>query len=666
MATSIPAPPPPGSVILHAACRPALPAGEYSLRVAHELSRAGVRIDQGSKPLPDERNYPFAVDAPRFTLDPSMIHAVFPPTNGVGSYVSRLPMIVLRRRTLPWERSLAPGNGTPWLAVLLFEKGEATMLSPCTVADVLDGADGIGSPQLNLPDVPDAARSLPCMGVELPLDLFKDIAPMASEIPLLTHVRQVNTEDKELMGMDDDGWFAVVVGNRLPEPGKQYEACLVSLEGTQAFLPSAADAAEFTADDLDRPRIAEFADKIERWRDQILVDDPALPREVVDQVLLDHMQTTGSAYQWQGGVARQAPSPQVQVRAARAAVGNAAQPQAMFQNTATSVSGVKQSAKANQWIGISSPVGTVSGRESPALNLKFLIPKVRLFVLAQWSFECREGGDFESIMQALPHNGGVAMLGMPPSLAQAPGGTGAAVWRAALDSGHVPLQHLTRDGEQTIAWYRGPFTPVGVARESGGPYHSADQARRLDPTTGLENLGYAAAFEIGRLMALGDPRFALDLMHWRRDGRLSVDTALMARLIGRRLTFAHLPELLNPRAMQLMPRVLASLSTQAVGGLMQGGRLGALRDPTGLLAVRDRLPGLDAAMVASAKGLNLQVVQSVMGSLAISGSVLDEIGFAQAEPLEARLDVLLQNPTQHFAPQFEAFNARLNTFRGPL
>lgn len=666
MATSIPAPPPPGSVILHAACRPALSAGEYSLRVAHELSRAGGRIDQGSKPLPGERSYPFAVDAPRFTLDPSMIHAVFPPTNGVGSYVSRLPMIVLRRRTLPWERSLAPGNGTPWLAVLLFEKGEATMLSPCTVADVLDGAGGIGSPQLDLPDVPDAARSLPCMGVELPLDLFKDIAPMASEIPLLTHVRQVNTDDKELMGMDDDGWFAVVVGNRLPEPGKQYEACLVSLEGTQAFLPSAAEATEFTADDLNRPLIAEFADKLERWRGLVLADDPALPPEVIDQVLLDHMQTTGSAYQWQGGVSQQAPIPQFQMRAARGAVGNAAQPQALFQKTATSVSGFKQSAKADHWIGVSSQEGTLSGRDGLPLKVKFLIPKVRLFVLAQWSFECREGGDFESIMQALPHNGGVAMLGMPPSMAQAPGGTGAAVWRAALDSGHVPLQHLTRDGEQTIAWYRGPLTPVGVARESSGPYHSADQARRLDPATGLENLGYAAAFEIGRLMALGDPRFALDLMHWRRDGRLSVDTALFGRLIGQRFAFATLPGLLDPRAMLLMPRVLGSLGTQAFGGLMQGGQLGNLRDPTGLLAVRERLPGLDAAMVASAKGLNLQVVQSVMGSLALSGSVLDQIGFAQAEPLEARLDVLLQDPALHFGPQLEAFQVRLNTFRHPL
>ena len=104
-----------------------------------------------------------------------------------------------------------------------------------------------GTPKLNLPDVPEAVLNQPCLGLEMPLDLFQDIAPMQSEIGLLTHVRQVNTEDKELMGMDDDGWFAVVVGNRLPEPGKKYEACLVSLEGTQAFLPTEAQTTPLTA-----------------------------------------------------------------------------------------------------------------------------------------------------------------------------------------------------------------------------------------------------------------------------------------------------------------------------------------------------------------------------------------------------------------------------------
>ncbi|WP_291011284.1 hypothetical protein [Hydrogenophaga sp.] len=646
-----------GSVIFHAACRPALTAGDYKLEVSHTIEGPGGALDAGaSKPLPGPREFPFKLQAPRFTLDPSMIHAVFPPTNGVGSYVSRLPMIVLRRRTLPWERTLAAGDTTPWLAVLLLEKGEATTLSPCTVRDVLAGATGKTSPRLKLPDVPAAAQSQPCMGLELPLGLFQEIAPLRSEIPLLTHVRQVNTDDKELLGQDEDGWFSVVVGNRLPEPGKQYEACLVSLEGTQDFLPTEASTPVLTAADLRRTPLEIYTEALATMQGQVLFSEPDLTPEVQNQVLLDHMVSTGSAYKW-SGVASKA-SPPLGARAAAVAV--TAQPQPNAVGAGTSVSGHRIAASGASWTEVPVSKGVAKGVAS--VGVKLLVPKVRLFLLAQWSFECREGGDFESIMQALPNNGGVAMLGMPPSLAQASGSTGAAVWRAALDTGHVPLPHLTRDGEQTLAWYRGPLTPVGVRRETAGPYHSADQARRLDPATGLENLGYAAAFEIGRLMALGDPRFALDLMQWRRRWRLRLDQGLLNRILRVRIPGldAFLAERLDPRHLLQLPRFLSQLSTDRLSALMRQGDLGLLRDPTGLSAVRDRLPGFNPAQVADAKGLSLETAQSLLGSLALGGSVLDEVGFVETPVLETRLDVLLENPNLHFGPQLQTFDNQLS------
>ena len=654
MATSLSLPPPPpGNVILHAACRPALTAGDYRLEVSHTLKHGTAQVD-AAKPLPSARVFPFTLEAPRFTLDPSMIHGVFPPTNGVGSYVSRLPMIVLRRRTLPWERTLAPGGQTPWLAVLLFEKGEATTLSPCTVRQVMAGASSAGSPKLSLPGVSAAELDQPCMGVELPLRLFQEIAPLESEVSLLTHVRQVNTDDKELLGQDEDGWFSVVVGNRLPEPGKQYEACLVSLEGTQAFLPTEDNTPELTAADLFRPLEVLYAEALAAWQGQVLFSEPDLTPEQQDQVLLDHMVATGSAYKFSGAAAavQQATGAQVNAASAAAAERSAA-------GAPTSVSGHRIAAEGSAWSRVAVSDQVVKGLDS--VGVKLQVPKVRLFLLAQWSFECREGGDFQSIMQALPNNGGVAMLGMPPALAQAPGGTGAAVWRAALDTGHVPLPHLTREGEQTVAWYRGPLTPVGVRRETAGPYHSADQARRLDPATGLENLGYAAAFEIGRLMALGDPRFALDLMQWRRSARLRLDRDLLKRLLERRIPGLDdlLAERFDPRGLLQLPRLLTQLGTDRLSALMRQGDLGLLRDPTGLLAVRDRLPAFNPARVADAKGLSLETAQSLLGGLALGGSVLDATGFIETPALESSLDVLIDNPALHFGPQIETFRINL-------
>ena len=62
------------------------------------------------------------------------------------------------------------------------------------------------------------------------------LLPRRKELSLLSHVRQVNLADSELAGADDDGWFAVVVANRLPTSSGKYRACLVSLEGREGLL----------------------------------------------------------------------------------------------------------------------------------------------------------------------------------------------------------------------------------------------------------------------------------------------------------------------------------------------------------------------------------------------------------------------------------------------
>jgi hypothetical protein len=56
-----------------------------------------------------------------------------------------------------------------------------------------------------------------------------------------------------------------------------------------------------------------------------------------------------------------------------------------------------------------------------------------------------------------------------------------------------------------------------LTRDPLGPYHSADQARRATPETGAEDVSYACAFEVGRLLAAADPRLAQELMRWRRE-----------------------------------------------------------------------------------------------------------------------------------------------------
>jgi hypothetical protein len=157
----------------------------------------------------------------------------------------------------------------------------------------------------------------------------------------------------------------------------------------------------------------------------------------------------------------------------------------------------------------------------------------RFPVLAYWSFTCTGAGSFETLMQGLD----VALLGsapidpaarprpecMPAVQGDAPPPTPPP--RPDLESaetGHVGLDHLTRRGDAVRAWYRGPFT-LHVT-ERGRPdadgrlplAHTSDQLRRLVPD-GREDLSLAAAFEIGRLLALSQPAIVATLMRWREE-----------------------------------------------------------------------------------------------------------------------------------------------------
>ena len=66
-------------------------------------------------------------------LPPDHILSTFPPAGASGDWRSRFPQIVLKRRTLPWERNPTPDSdphtAPPWLALVVLADGEG-FLSP--------------------------------------------------------------------------------------------------------------------------------------------------------------------------------------------------------------------------------------------------------------------------------------------------------------------------------------------------------------------------------------------------------------------------------------------------------------------------------------------------------------------------------------------------------
>jgi hypothetical protein len=85
-----------------------------------------------------------------------------------------------------------------------------------------------------------------------------------------------------------------------------------------------------------------------------------------------------------------------------------------------------------------------------------------------------------------------------------------------LDQGYVLLPHYFRQGDKTASWYRGPLIPGEDPTEISLPVRAADELLRYDPELGMFDVSYAAAWELGRLLALQNKQFSTGLFRWKR------------------------------------------------------------------------------------------------------------------------------------------------------
>jgi len=86
-----------------------------------------------------------------------------------------------------------------------------------------------------------------------------------------------------------------------------------------------------------------------------------------------------------------------------------------------------------------------------------------------------------------------------------------------LAMGYVPLSHALRQGKKTVSWYHGPLiTGQNLTDDLTLPIRAADQLVRYNPSNGLFDISYAAAWELGRLLALQSKSFSINLYNWKR------------------------------------------------------------------------------------------------------------------------------------------------------
>ncbi|BAU54016.1 hypothetical protein [Mucilaginibacter gotjawali] len=143
---------------------------------------------------------------------------------------------------------------------------------------------------------------------------------------------------------------------------------------------------------------------------------------------------------------------------------------------------------------------------------------VRMAVLAAWSFTAlpAQGETFEGLVQ----NINVCSLHLQNKPVNVVTDAEKLVADAFHD-GYVAMTYHTRDGEKTAAWYRGPLTPVKLDFVKLDPFFSAESGMIYDAKTGLFDLSYAVAWQIGRLLALSDSEFSVGLMRWRKEQKVA-------------------------------------------------------------------------------------------------------------------------------------------------
>lgn len=413
---------------------PGLDDGEYQLKVSQRVD------DSSDAPINDEsidHTYTFAVQGDRFVMSnpQQTIYSVFPSENRSGEFSNVLPNVVFTKTSLPWSRfpttnepvtGLNPGEDTDadvptWLTVLLLDEDDVASfggleLAPknATIGDLfptsLNSGSTLGTNYSYFNSAQDTSLEVGqaltdvIQVLDIPMDLFWNIAPTIEDLKLMAHVRQVSLIDKATMpGISDvgepTGTFSIVFGNRLPQTQKKTYAFLVSLEELQVFLPDSEDGGAPSGSSFDSSKFMRLA-VLKSWG----FYSTGQPATFVDQLL------------------------------------------------------------------------ELNGREADS-----------------------------------PTDASITNLRLPYT------GTNPVVSNA-LEMGFVPLNENLRtvDGK-TVSWYRGPLIPYNITTPSVDlPISSPDKITFFDPTTGMFDLSYASAWTIGRLIALQDKSFSVDLYNWKK------------------------------------------------------------------------------------------------------------------------------------------------------
>lgn len=502
-----------GHFQLYTHLTPPLKAGDYRFTATQTMHAHGPHDEPlGPRELPVEPlSSHVRVTSPRYQLPPDQVLSTYPPAGTEGAYGSRLPQVVIKRRTLPWEREVDPGHpDTPWLALVLVAENEAQIVLNAPVAECVTPGVRLGGPV----DVDKGAY------LNVRRSVLEAVLPTQKDIPLLAHAREVDIGDTELMMGDDDGFLAVVIANRLPLPGRdndgesvpvKYLACLVNLEKQfSRLLPEAPEPVPVTF----LTTYLAAAKALSPVQYDHLAMGSAAGLDVVDPA---HDATLGVGVGVGIGGAPHAES----LGATQAFARGSLVPDAVAKANAGTGGWARATSTGRAKVTDDDVYAVMAADFSVPLPsavrgdvTELLDPVLRFPVLLHWSFTSTGQTTFRTLMEDLD-SGLLGTVGEHQVAGRQANGRPPL---EVVETGHVGLVHRTHRGDEVRSWYRGPLLPhpADTAADRIPLAHAADQLRAVVPD-GREDISLATAFEIGRLLALSQPAMVAALLRWRQE-----------------------------------------------------------------------------------------------------------------------------------------------------
>ncbi|MBD1857652.1 MULTISPECIES: hypothetical protein [Leptolyngbya] len=485
--------------------KPGLVSGDYTITVTQTVT--GSKIQGSNSTFQDTKS--FSVAGPRFDLPPQDIYEMFPPPGNHGDHSNVLPHIILNRSTLPWERDIQSTRGNqPWLALLVFhqsdiEQGRVSEPKIIKLSELIEDSSQSGSwfPDFKLEIAQRESDKVTVIDVQK--SLLNVILPSFEDLPYLAHVRQ----RKELSVDIDESYLA------------QLNECK---EGsTQA------------AEDIFKEEFAAFKEEIKQGGIRLFGACSIACRQ------------NGTKKEWvitdaENGKQYVAREDSVQQKKVLNVFTNDAEVAIVIANRLPQRGGlttVHLVSLENRFIDkIDEPKKVFDYREKDL---------VRFVSLKSWSFSCTDPDrNFKQILLHLNQD----TLRLPEAK------------NDYLNQGYVALNYYLRKGGKTIAWYHSPLRPCKttdrlyslkktdsppekkgwhiksemnqthyywgdrtqntlyqVTPFFGANLRVSDQLLCIDQKSGLFETTYAAAWQLGRLLALQDQHFSVALTQWKRN-----------------------------------------------------------------------------------------------------------------------------------------------------